>query len=222
MNKLSQVWTDGKWLDISIRLHDGMLHWPGDPEVRINRVADVEKGDGHTISEICMGSHSGTHVDAPRHFIRGGTSVDEMPFDVMMGEARVIEISDELAIKREELEKIVIRPGERILFKTRNSPRVWKTGSFMSDYVYLSLDAAKFLAERQVKMVGIDYLSVGPYEQDGKIVHETLLKNGVWIIEALDLSGVSAGKYYLVCLPLKIAGGDGAPARVVVRPIEQS
>jgi arylformamidase len=222
INELFSEWTEGRWIDISVRLHDGMLHWPGDPEVSINKVADVEKGDRHTISEICMGSHSGTHVDAPRHFIKGGTSIDEMPLDVMMGEARVIEIKDEEAINRAELEKNDIQPGERILFKTKNSQRVWKTGSFVSDYVALSLDAATFLAERQVKMVGMDYLSVGPYKKDGKIVHETLLKNGVWIMEALDLSGVSAGRYYLACLPLRIAGGDAAPARAVVRPIGPS
>lgn len=207
------------WIDITVPLRNAMVHWPGDPPVHIERTADVERGDSHTLSEISMGSHSATHVDAPLHFLTHGNSVDEMPLDTMIGLARVIEIQDNESIKPEALIKHRIRQGERLLFKTSNSSRVWQSDQFIEDFVYLTKDAASFLADRKVRLVGIDYLSVGGYQRDGSAVHRTLLMGGIWIIEGLDLSQATEGTVELVCLPLKLSRGDGAPARAIVRPL---
>lgn len=208
-----------EWIDISVPLRNAMVHWPSDPPVRIERVLNIEHGDSHTLSQISIGSHSGTHVDAPLHFIRQGLGVDKMPLDTTLGQARVIEIHDSESIKPGELVHHRIRRGERILFKTLNSSRVWQTDTFIEDFVFISKEAARFLAERSVRVVGIDYLSVGGFKRDSTEIHRTLLEGGVWIIEGLDLSRVKAGKYDLICLPLKIDQGDGAPARAILRPM---
>ncbi|MBI4268046.1 MAG: cyclase family protein [Chloroflexi bacterium] len=196
-----------------------MVHWPGDAPISLERTSDVERGDSHTLSRISMGSHTGTHIDAPRHFIKGSPVINQMPFDATIGRARILEIKDAESIKPAELIKHHIRRGERLLFKTRNSTYVWQTDSFVEDFVFISDAAANFLASRQVKTVGIDYLSVGGFKKSGSYVHRTLLGAGIWLIEGLDLSRVTAGRYYLVCLPLKLADGDGAPARVIIKPV---
>jgi arylformamidase len=169
------------------------------------------------LSAISLGSHSGTHIDAPLHFIPTGKSVPEMPFDAVIGPARVLEIADPESVKPEELAPHDIRSGERILFKTRNSERCWKTDSFIEDFVSISPGAAHFLAEKGVRAVGIDYLSVGAYGKNGGETHRILLESGAWIIESLDLSGVEPGEYELICLPLKVLNSEGAPARAVLR-----
>ncbi|MBI3319420.1 MAG: cyclase family protein [Candidatus Omnitrophica bacterium] len=208
------------WIDISVPLHDGMVHWPTDPPIRIERIRDLERGDRCTVSSLSMGSHTGTHIDAPLHFLRGATAVDAMPCDATIGRARVILIRHREAIYPDELRSQRIRRGERIVFKTRNSPRCWKTKAFVEDFVYLSTEAAQFLAARKVRAVGIDYLSVGGYrKRNGVEVHRTLLAAGVWIIEGLDLSRVGPGTYQLLCLPIKLLHGDGAPARAALRRI---
>ncbi len=206
------------WIDISVPLKDGMAHWPGDPPVSISRVKDMTQGDTINLSIISMGVHSGTHVDAPLHFINGGKGVDEIPLTTIVGRARVIEIRDAESIKPDELYEHRLRRGERILFKTRNSSRVWQQNEFVEDFVFLSADAAEFLVDCGVRAVGVDYLSVGSYRHGGSDVHRILLGGGIWIIEGLDLSAVAPGRYYLVCLPLKISKGDGAPARAILRP----
>ncbi len=204
------------WIDVSAPVKQGMVHWPGDPEIHIERVEDIAKGDEATVSGISMGAHTGTHIDAPLHFIAAGRSIDEMPLDVMVGPARVIEVKDREAIKVEELEKHRILSGERILFKTRNSG-LWQDDCFHEDFVSLTAGAARYLAGLKVAAIGIDYLSVGGYHENGAEVHRTLLEGHVWIIEGLDLTGVQAGSYDLICLPLKIEKGEAAPARAVLR-----
>lgn len=209
-----------RWLDISVPLQSGMAHWPGDPPVRIERVRDLERGDDSNVSMLSMGSHTGTHMDAPLHFLHSGRSLDEMPLDATLGPARVIKIVDAKTITVEELRSHRIQRGERLLFKTRNSGRCWKAYSFVRDFIHLSLGAAMFLAERRVKVVGVDYLSVGGYEgKDGVAIHQALLGAGIWIIEGLDLSQVVPGRYELLCLPLRIHRSDGAPARALLRPL---
>jgi len=211
---------DSDWIDISAPIKTGMVSWPGDPPVRIERALDMDKGDNANVSTIIMGSHTGTHMDAPVHFIRSGEGIDRLPLSVAIGRARVIQIEDRNAVRPVELVAHKIRRGERILLKTTNSARCWATGSFVEDFVHLTAEAAKYLVDRGVRMVGIDYLSVGGYkEDDGPTTHRRLLEAGVWIIEGLDLSQVKQGAYILVCLPLKIVGADGAPARVIVRPV---
>lgn len=206
------------WIDISVPLRDSMVHWPSDPPVRIKRVEDIEKGDTANMSVISMGTHSGTHVDAPIHFIKEGKGVDNMPLDTVIGRARVTEIGDPESIKPEELRRHDIRRGERILFKTRNSSELWQKDEFVEDFVFISDAAADFLVNRGIRLVGIDYLSVGSFKHGGSYVHKKLLSGGIWIIEGLNLSNVTSGKYDLICLPLRIVGGDGAPARAILKP----
>jgi len=206
-------------IDISVTVRSGMVHWPGDPAIKISSIHSIRKGDAANVSKIDMGSHTGTHMDAPYHFIQQGKGIDQMPLDATIGKARVIEIDDRVSIRPEELRKHRIQRGERILFKTKNSSRLWGENLFVKDFIYLSVGAAKFLAKRRIKMVGIDYLSVGGYKEDGAVTHRTLLKAGIWIIEGLNLSPVKAGEYELMCLPLKLQHGDGAPARAILKRI---
>ena len=207
----------GNWIDISIPLRNGMPSWPNNPPVHIDQTMDLAHGDEATVSRITIGSHTGTHMDAPSHFIPSGAAMDEMPLEATIGPAQVIEIENPVAITVEELRRHPINEGERLLFKTRNSARAWGEHDFMEDFVYLATDAARWLVERQVRAVGVDYLSVGGYNKNGPEVHRVLLGQNIWIIEGLDLSGASAGFYDLICLPLKILRGGGAPARAVLR-----
>jgi arylformamidase len=158
-------------------------------------------------------------MDAPLHFVDGARSIDQIPLDATVGPARIIEIADPVAIRRAELELHDIQPGERLLFKTANSGRCWGSDCFYEDFTYIAEDAALFLAERQVRSVGIDYLSVGGFSQDMVETHVALLGAGIWVIEGLDLSKAPPGPCELICLPLKIIGSDGSPARAILRPV---
>jgi len=206
------------WIDISIPLRDAMVHWPNDPPVSIKRIQDIEHGATANLSAISMGAHSGTHIDAPIHFLKQGQGIDNIPIDTLVGRARVIEIRDTESIKPEELVGHRIRGGERILFKTENSSHLWHKDKFVEDFVFISDAAADLLVDRGVRLIGIDYLSVGSFKHGGSYVHKTLLSGGIWIIEGLNLSNVTPGKYDLICLPLRIVGGDGAPARAILKP----
>ena len=205
------------WIDISVPLYTGMAHWPDNPPVRIERMLDLSRGDAANVSKIELGAHTGTHMDAPRHFLADGAGIDEMPFEATIGSARVIRIEHPQAILPEELEAHHLQAGERVLFRTQNSERCWNTDQFVEDFVYISAAAAQFLADRQVRTIGVDYLSVGGYVHDGVATHQILLSAGIWLIEGLDLSAVQAGTYELVCLPLRIAGAEGALARAILR-----
>jgi arylformamidase len=207
------------WLDISVAIRDGMVHWPDNPPVAVERTMDMERGATANVSRLAFGVHTATHMDAPFHFTPGAATIDQMPFDAGVGPARVLEIRDPTHITVAELEPHAIAAGERLLFKTANSPRAWQTDTFVQDAVHLSVEAARWLAARRVRIIGVDYLSVGGYAAgNGVEVHRALLDAGIWIIEGLDLTQVPAGPCELVCLPIKIAGGDGAPARAFVRP----
>lgn len=207
-----------EWIDVSVPLRPGMAHWPGDPAFRLTRPQELSRGDRCTVSEIALGVHTGTHMDAPSHFIAGGASMDALPMDAVVGSARVIPIDDPRIVSVTELKPHGIEAGERILFKTRNSPRCWDTDVFIEDFVYIPRDTAAYLVERGVRTVGIDYLSVAGYEQDTVETHRALLEGGVWIIEGLNLTEVPPGPCELLCLPMRIAGAEGAPARALLRP----
>jgi arylformamidase len=213
----SRTPSEGGWIDVSVPLRSGMVHWPDNPPVRIERMLDMECGDAANVSTISLGSHTGTHMDAPIHFVPGGAGMDRMPLDATIGQARVIEIQDPISIKPDELDPHVIGRGERVLFKTQNSTRRWWTQDFVEDFVYVSQEAARYLADRGVRTVGVDYLSVGGFWKDGVETHQALLGPGIWVIEGLDLSGIGPGEYELICLPLKVEDGDGAPARAILR-----
>jgi arylformamidase len=205
------------WVDISLPLENDMANWPGNPPFSVRRVKSIEQGDRVNLSEISMGTHSGTHVDAPVHYIRGGVPIDMVSLDILIGRARVIGIEDTESIKPEELLGHRIQRGERILFKTANSLYAGKNRGFTEDFVYISDDAADFLVDCAVCLVGVDYLSLGSFRNGGQHVHQTLLRAGVCIVEGLDLSRVCPGTYDLVCLPLRLSRGDGGPARAVLR-----
>ncbi|MDA2919136.1 cyclase family protein [Desulfobacterota bacterium AH_259_B03_O07] len=219
MRRRQSVIPSEGWIDVSVRLRSGMVHWPGDPDVKIERILKMERGDHCNVSTISMSSHTGTHVDAPYHFIENGDGIHDMAFTSMIGQARVIEIENQHCIKPEELKPNKIRKGERVLFKTINSKRCWNTETFVEDFVYLSTESIEYLVEKRVKTIGVDYLSVGGYIKNIDEVHKSLLGAGIWIIEGLNLSRVSQGNYDLICLPLNIINGDGAPARAILRPI---
>lgn len=210
-----------QWIDISIPLRNAMVHWPTDGPTLIRRILDVDKGDKVTMSEMTLISHTGTHMDAPLHFIYRGKTIDEMPLDTAIGLARVIEIKDTESVKTEELASFNIQRGERILLKTLNSERVYRTDEFVDDYVYISTEAARFLAEKDIRVIGLDYISIGSYklESNVKETHEAFLSRGIWIIEGLNLSGVKAGNYELICLPIKLEKGDAGLARAILRPV---
>jgi len=210
--------TAAAWIDISAPIYSGMVHWPDNPAVRIERMQDLSRGDAANVSKLEMGAHTGTHMDAPRHFFADGAGLDEMPLDAAIGPARVIRIVHPHAIFPAELEGHDLQAGERVLFRTQNSERCWNTDQFVEDFVYISAAAAQFLVDRQVRTVGVDYLSVGGYVHDGVETHQILLGAGLWLIEGLNLAAVEPGAYELVCLPLRVAGADGAPARAILRP----
>ena len=209
----------GKWIDISVTIKPGMAHWPDNPDIRVDKMLDMERGDVCNVSTLAMGSHTGTHMDGLLHFIRNGKSLDRMPLDATIGPCRVIEVKSKVAITVEDIQGQRIKAGERILFKTPNSRKSWKTDSFDEDFVYISKEAAAFLAKAKVMTVGIDYLSVGGFRKDGIETHHALLGAGIWVIEGLNLAKIKPGRYELCCLPLKILNSDGAPARAVLRPI---
>ena len=205
------------WIDVSVPLHTGMVHWPTDPSVHIERFADMNKGAICNVSKVEMCAHAGTHMDGLNHFIKDGAPLDTVPFDALIGPCRVIEIKDGDSVKPAELKKHKLRKGERILLKTRNSKRPWWEADFDPNFVHISKEGARHVADCGIRTIGIDYLSVGGYQRDGVECHQILLGAGIWIIEGLNLTKVRAGKYEIICLPVKMRNGDGAPARAVLR-----
>ncbi len=211
------------WIDISIALRPGMPVWPGDPEFDLRRESDISRGDRANVSSFVSSAHAGTHIDAPVHFLAGAAGVDKVPLDTLIGPARVIGIEDASEITAAELARHDLKPGERILCRTANSLRDWGAEPFTADFIALNLEAARYAASMRIALLGVDYLSVGPYGGDeGAEIHRTLLGAGIWIIEGLNLREVEPGHYELVCLPLKIAGSDGSPARAILRKDEHS
>jgi arylformamidase len=211
------VSTGAEWIDVSVTVRHGMPHWPDNPPIVLERAMDMRRGDDCNVSRLAMGVHTGTHMDGPVHFFHEAAGLDEMPLAATMGEARVIEIADPHQVTADELRAHGLRANERVLFRTTNSMRCWQTDAFVEDFVYISESAAVHLAETGVQTVGIDYLSVGGYYVDGAKVHRILLDAGIWIIEGLDLSAVRAGRYEMICLPVKLHDSDGAPARAILR-----
>jgi len=209
----------GKFIDISVPLHNGMVHWPGDAPFNRTQTLHIAKGDECNLSQISSSAHVGTHMDAPRHFLKDGHGIETMPVDATIGPARVIAIHDPDLIRIAELEPHQLKRGERVLFKTRNSSHVWKTSEFQKKFVHIPQDTARYLGKCGVQTVGVDYLSVGGFETDSAETHQALLEAGIWIIEGLNLENVEPGNYELICLPLKLVGSDGAPARAILRPM---
>ncbi len=203
--------------DITLTITPEMIVWPGDPPVNMQRLSSIDAGDNANVTQISMSCHTGTHVDAPDHFLNNGKTVESLSLDLMVGRAYVLHLPNVNLITASILMDADIPPRtRRLLFKTRNS-EYWASGNreFQTDFVGLSIDAAELLVDRNVKLVGIDYLSIAPYKQ-GKPVHTILLDAGMVVIEGLDLSKVSQGRYTLHCLPLKLGGAEGAPTRAIL------
>lgn len=208
--------SSSKWIDVSVPVSDGMPHWPGEPPVSVRRIKSIEKGDGANVSVLSMSAHTGTHMDAPLHFIENGKDITAADAEILIGEARVIELRGKGEITADNISAYGFMPGERILFKTGNSDEEWFSWDFNSNYAFLSGDAAAFLAQKGVALVGIDYLSIAKYKE-GEEAHKNLLGKGIWIIEGLYLKEADEGVYDMICFPMKIRGSDGAPARVMLK-----
>ena len=220
LNDKHQTMNKSNWIDISLTIHPGMPYWPDNPAVNVEPSQCLAHGGVCNVSKMTIGTHTGTHVDGINHFIKGGIGIDQMPLDATIGRARVIEIKDTEQIKVAEIEPHNLQAGERILFKTKNSTHALKADHFVEDFVHISTDAAKYLGERKVRTVGVDYLSVGGYQGNVIDVHHALLGSGIWAIEGLDLSQVEPGEYELICLPIKLKDGDGGLARAILKPID--
>jgi arylformamidase len=203
--------------DISLPISESLAVWPGDPPVNIRQSSHIAKGDNATISWLTFGAHTGTHVDAPAHFILDGNGVDTIDLNILVGQTVVVEALDVTSLTVSALESLSIPRGfDRILFHTRNS-QLWEKecSTFNSEYVAIPEDGAKWLVSHGFRLVGIDYLSVAPFK-NGTPTHRELLSAGVVIVEGLNLCGIRSGIYQMICLPLKIVGIDGAPARAIL------
>lgn len=208
-----------KMIDITLTLSPDLPVWPGDPKVRLARTRRIDQGANSNVSELQMSVHTGTHVDAPVHFLNDSLQgVDQLPLGTLIGFCCVVEIPQDVdLITREVLEGIDLpQSNQRILFKTRNST-YWQQGltGFQEKYVGIDADAAQYLVDKGFKMVGLDYLSIAPYK-NSRPTHEVFLKNGIIVLEGINLADVGEGYYTIFCLPLKLADCDGAPARVVL------
>ncbi len=204
--------------DISLPIATGMLNWPGDPEVLVERVLSLDAGDGANVHRLSLGTHTGTHIDAPSHLLPKGPAMDGLELSALIGRAYVAHLPRAECIGPAELESLRLPEGcKRLLFRTSNSDRGLLLKSKLDEtYVAFSAEAGSWLVDRGVHLVGIDALSVDIYSQASGPVHTTLLAAGVVILEGLVLGGVAAGIYDLVCLPLHLLGVDGAPARAIL------
>jgi arylformamidase len=204
-----------KLIDISVPLDAHLASYPGNTPFGLEAVKRISKGDSSNVSSIHMSAHSGTHVDAPRHFFDNGGDADSLSLDMLIGRTRVIEITSR-TIAAEDFSKLDLSEDVRLLIKTSNS-RLWGDPEFHKDYVGVSESGAKHLVEHGLKVVGVDYLSVEQFRFPGAPAHHILLGGGVIVIEGLNLRDVEPGVYDMYCLPLRVVDSDGAPARVVLR-----
>ena len=204
--------------DVTLTISDKLITWPTDPTVSIRKTRLISQGNSCNVSELKFGSHCGTHIDAPYHFEENGIKIDQIPLDCLIGNATVFDIKNKEKIDFEDIKTLQFKHKERVIFKTINST-YWKLPEFKKDFVYITKDAAQHLVDSGVKTVGIDYLSVEKFGKKPAGTHHIFLRNGVVLIEGLDLINVEAGDYELIALPLKIKDCDGSPARVILRSI---
>lgn len=204
--------------DISLTITPNLPVWPGDPAITLERVEKISEGGNANVSRIAMGVHTGTHIDAPVHFVEGRTGVDQIPLEVLVGPVQVVEMAGTVSsIGAAEVLGAGIEPGtQRVLFKTSNS-RLWDhlSEGFHKAFVGITRSGAEALVSLGIRLVGIDYLSIAPFKQS-RPTHEALLTADMAVVEGLDLRGIHPGKYTLYCLPVKLGGSDGAPCRVIL------
>jgi arylformamidase len=205
-----------KLIDVSVPIDNALPTYPGNTPFSLDAIKRIANGDSSNVSTLHMSVHGGTHVDAPRHFFDNGGGAETLPLDMLCGRARVIEFTGRSSITAQDLGALDLREDVRLLLKTHNS-RLWGSPEFHQDFIGLSESGARFLVDRGVKVVGVDYLSVEPFKTPGAPTHHRLLGAGIIVIEGLNLRDVDPGSYEMFCLPLPIVGSDGAPARVVLR-----
>ena len=203
-------------VEASVLLKAGVPTYPGNPEFELQPVKRIADGGSSNVSRLVLGTHTGTHVDAPRHFFDDGPGVDALPLDLLIGRSRVIDLPHRGGITEEHLAAAGLIEDLRVLLRTPNSA-LWNANGFHQDYTYLTEGGARYLVDQGVKVVGVDYLSVEQFHKAGAPAHHALLGSGVVVIEGLNLSDAEAGQYEMYCLPLRIEGADGAPARVVLK-----
>jgi arylformamidase len=208
------------WIDATATLDSATTPvYQGDAPMSFQFLRDMRRGDPLTLSVFSLGAHSGTHVDAPMHFVAGGAPVDQLALDALVGPARIIQIADSVqAIDAAELNRHPWTGAERVLFRTRSTERGWMSSAvFHRDFAYIAPDAAQLLADAGVKLIGVDYISAEQFGAPAPLTHRILLGRGTPIVEGLDLSDAPAGDYDLVVLPMKVRGHEGAPARAILR-----
>lgn len=223
------------WLDCTLPIHNGMVVWPGDTPVALSRTAAIASGDPCNVSQLLLSVHTGTHLDAPVHFLEGGPTLDAWTPDATVGPARLVPIADPARIDADELRRFSLQPGERILLQTENSRLRLGRPLFQEDYIALTPSAAAYLAESQIRTLAVDYLSVDPFQAPSAPptitlppnapphtpypAHHLLFAAGIWIIEGAALAQVPPGPCEMLGLPLRLQGCDGAPLRLLVRPL---
>jgi arylformamidase len=205
-----------KLIDVSVPLDASLPTYPGNTPFSLEAIKRIARGESSNVSTVHMSVHTGTHVDAPRHFFDGGAGVDMLPLEMLLGRVRVIEVHSRKGIGPDELSEIDLSEDVRVLIKTHNS-RLWGSPEFNPDYIGVTEAGARHLIGHGIKVLGVDYLSVEQFRQPGAPAHHALLGGGVIVIEGLNLRDVDPGVYEMFCLPLRIVGADGAPARVVLR-----
>ncbi len=210
--------TASEWMDISMPVAPGQTPlWPGSLPIQLDRVSDIDRGDPFTETTLSFSVHTGTHIDAPAHFIADGDTVERLDLQVLMGPCWVADLRRVMTISAHSLESAEIPEGiERLLLKTDNDKR--KASTFDPSFIGLDKEAAAWAVEHHVRLLGIDYLSVQSYNESDS-VHVTLLQAGIVILEGLDLSNIEPGMYTLICLPIRLEGTEGAPARALLKPL---
>jgi arylformamidase len=207
-----------KLIDVTVPLDASLPTYPNNTPFSLEAIKRVARGDSSNVSTLHMSAHTGTHVDAPRHFFDAGAGTEALPLEMLIGRTRVIEITSRAGITAEDLSAIDLSEDVRLLIKTHNS-RLWASSDFHTDYVGVTESGARHLVDRGIKVVGVDYLSIEQFRKPGAPAHHVLLGAGTIVIEGLNLLDVDPGVYEMYCLPLRIVGADGAPARVVLRRI---
>jgi len=205
-----------KLIDVSVPLDSNVPTYPGNTPFQVEAIKRLARGDSSNVSTLHLSAHAGTHVDAPRHFFDDGAGAEQLPLEMLCGRARVIELTTRKGVTADDLAAFDLTEDVRLLIKTHNST-FWGSPVFHEDYVGVTDSGAKHLVARGIKVVGVDYLSVEQFRNVGKPAHHVLLGAGTIVIEGLDLRDVEPGVYDMFCLPLRIVGSDGAPARVVLR-----
>jgi arylformamidase len=205
-----------KLIDVTVPLDGHLPNYPGNTLFSVEAVKRIGRGDSSNVSTLHLSAHAGTHVDAPRHFFDDGPGTEALPLEMLMGRTRVIEVTSRKGIAAEDLGSVDLTEDVRVLIKTHNS-RLWGSPEFHTDYVGVTESGARYLVDHGIKVVGVDYLSVEEFKRPGAPAHHLLLAAGTIIIEGLNLRDVEPGTYEMFCLPLRVVGCDGAPARVVLR-----